>query len=65
MRTVICPECQGKRLRKEALAVKVGERSIADFVTMPIDELEAACRKAFGGKDDSLNASNAKSPSLS
>jgi len=29
MRTVSCPECQGKRLRKEALAVKVGERSIA------------------------------------
>ncbi|MBR4037763.1 MAG: excinuclease ABC subunit A, partial [Tidjanibacter sp.] len=35
----LCPECEGKRLRKEALWVKVGGRSIADLVAMSVDEL--------------------------
>ena len=34
-----CPECHGSRLRKEALYVQVGGRTIADLVTMPVDEL--------------------------
>ncbi|MBR4854811.1 MAG: excinuclease ABC subunit UvrA [Alistipes sp.] len=34
-----CPECGGSRLRKEALYVKVGGKSIADIVKMSVDEL--------------------------
>ncbi len=35
----ICPMCNGSRLRKEALYVKVGGRSIDELVTMTVDEL--------------------------
>ena len=35
----VCPECEGTRLRREALYVKVGERSIAELVQMPVTEL--------------------------
>ncbi len=35
----LCPECEGARLRKEALYVRVGGKSIAELVKMPIDEL--------------------------
>ena len=35
----VCPECGGSRLRKEALYVRVGGRTIAELVTMPVDEL--------------------------
>ena len=31
-----CPDCGGKRLKKEALAVTVGGLSIMDFCDMPI-----------------------------
>ena len=37
----VCPECHGKRLRKEASYVKVGGCSITDRVDMPLDELRA------------------------
>lgn len=33
-----CPACRGKRLKPEALAVKVGELSIDDLTRMPITE---------------------------
>ncbi len=35
----ICRVCHGYRLREEALAVKVGNLSIGDLVSMPVDEL--------------------------
>lgn len=35
----LCPECEGTRLRREALYVKVGGRNIAELVQMPVDEL--------------------------
>ena len=34
----ICPECEGKRLRKEALYVHFGGKNIAEVVRMTIDE---------------------------
>jgi excinuclease ABC subunit A len=38
-----CPACNGKRLRPESLAVKVGGMSIADFTALPVTRaLEAA-----------------------
>lgn len=35
-----CPDCHGKRLRKEAGYVKVGGRSITELVDLPISELK-------------------------
>ncbi len=37
MRVRQCPECQGKRLRKEVLAVTVGGRGIVDVSSLTID----------------------------
>ncbi|MBP5473224.1 MAG: excinuclease ABC subunit UvrA, partial [Bacteroidales bacterium] len=34
-----CPECDGKRLKKEASYVKIAGKSINDLVSMPIDQL--------------------------
>lgn len=34
-----CPDCHGTRLRKDAAYVKVGGKSIADLVLMPVDQL--------------------------
>lgn len=35
----ICPECHGRRLRKEANYVRVGGKTISDLVEMPIVDL--------------------------
>ncbi len=35
----VCPECNGKRLRKEALYVKVGGKSIDELLEMSIEKL--------------------------
>ena len=35
----LCPECEGARLRREALYVKVGGKNIAELVRMSVDEL--------------------------
>ena len=34
-----CPECEGKRLRKEASYVKVADKSIAELLLMPAEDL--------------------------
>jgi excinuclease ABC subunit A len=34
-----CPECRGKRLKKEALYVKIGGKNIADLLEMSISDL--------------------------
>ena len=39
MGKTMCPECQGARLRKEVLYVKVGGKNIAEVVSMTIGEL--------------------------
>ncbi len=36
-----CPDCAGKRLNATALAVRFGERSIADLCALPVLEAEA------------------------
>ena len=36
---IICPECQGKRLSKEALSYRLGKYSISDLAEMDLDEL--------------------------
>ncbi|MDQ3635130.1 MAG: excinuclease ABC subunit UvrA [Acidobacteriota bacterium] len=35
---VPCPECNGHRLRKDSLAVKIGGCGIGDYVSLPIEE---------------------------
>ncbi|NLK99683.1 MAG: excinuclease ABC subunit UvrA [Clostridiales bacterium] len=39
MRSTPCRECKGKRLKKEALAVTVGDRNISDLTELPINDL--------------------------
>ena len=38
MSQVVCPECEGTRLRKEARAVKLGGISLPELSAMPVDE---------------------------
>jgi excinuclease ABC subunit A len=42
---VTCPECEGRRLQPESLAVRVGSRGIADYTALPIEEAVAAFDK--------------------
>lgn len=35
-----CPDCLGTRLKKEAMYVKVSEKSVQDLVLLPINELQ-------------------------
>ncbi|MEG1286823.1 excinuclease ABC subunit UvrA [Clostridium sp.] len=47
-----CPKCKGARLKKEALAVRVGEKNIYEFTTMPIrEELQFLNSIEFSEKD--------------
>ncbi|MBO4740567.1 MAG: excinuclease ABC subunit A, partial [Bacteroidales bacterium] len=36
----VCPTCEGSRLRKEALYVKVGGKNIAELCEMPVSDLK-------------------------
>ena len=36
-----CPDCEGKRLKKEALAVKIGGKNIYELCCMPVKKLRA------------------------
>jgi excinuclease ABC subunit A len=46
MREVPCPACGGARLKPEVLAVRVGNRSIAEICRLPIGECDAFLRAA-------------------
>lgn len=35
-----CPDCKGHRLKRESLAVTVGERNINELTRMPVDEIK-------------------------
>ena len=41
MRTSECPCCHGKRLKKEALAVTVGGKNIAEVCDMSVDDMQS------------------------
>jgi excinuclease ABC subunit A len=41
----VCPDCRGTRLKKEAMYVKVGDKSVQDLVLLPIDELQEFFQK--------------------
>lgn len=51
MRSTVCSECGGTRLKKEATAVTVSGKSIVELVVLPIDEAE----KFFTNLNESLS----------
>ncbi len=58
MRTMLCPGCEGKRLKPEVLAIKIGEKTIADVVNMPIEEVLCFFKpyiKQKNAKSEALN----------
>jgi excinuclease ABC subunit A len=40
----VCPECQGKRLKKESLAVRIAGKNIHELSALPVDRLCAELR---------------------
>ena len=56
MRTCDCPACHGKRLKKEALAVTVGGKNIAQVCDMSVDDLKSFSDFSFFGKTEHLIA---------
>ena len=58
MRTSDCPCCHGKRLKKEALAVTVGGKNIAEICDMSVEEIRAFSDFSFFGKTEHLIADN-------
>ena len=56
MRTFDCPACRGKRLKKEALAVTVGGKNIAEVCDMSVNDLFAYTDFGFFGKSEHLIA---------
>ena len=58
MRTSDCPCCHGKRLKKEALAVTVGGKNIAQVCDMSVDELKGFSDFAFFSDTEHAIADN-------
>ncbi len=56
MRTSDCPLCHGKRLKKEALAVTVGGKNIAEVCDMSVDDLKAFADFSFFNATEHLIA---------
>ncbi len=56
MRTSDCPLCHGKRLKKEALAVTVGGKNIAEVCDMSVDDLKSFADFSFFNKTEHLIA---------
>ncbi len=60
MRVLKCPECKGKRLKKEILGVKVANLSISDISAMPLNET-----KLFFENISATNALSARDKKIS
>lgn len=58
MRTTECPCCHGKRLKKEALAVTVGGKNIAEVCDMSVDDLKAFSDFSFFTPTEHMIADN-------
>ena len=56
MTSIPCDECRGRRLKKEALAVTVGGKNIAELTEMPVDRLYEFLEKLSFGKTESIIA---------
>jgi excinuclease ABC subunit A len=53
-----CPECKGARLKKESLAVKVGEKSISDVTKLSVKEAINFFKNLKLGEKEKVIASN-------
>ena len=51
---VVCPECKGQRLNKEALSYRIADRNIAELSAMDVDDLLSFLRKLQSPKSDLL-----------
>ncbi len=51
---IVCPECGGKRLNKEALSYKIAGKTIADLTEMDIDKLLEFLTTLAQGKGDDI-----------
>jgi len=51
MISVTCPTCNGKRLKREYLWVKVANRSIAELTDMSIEDLYEFCKRIYGNTE--------------
>ncbi len=49
MYTETCPDCQGKRLNKEALSVTFDKKNISEFTVMPIIDLRGYWQMMYRG----------------
>lgn len=56
MRTSDCNVCHGKRLKKEALAVTVGGKNIAEICDMPVDDLKTFSDFSFFNATENMIA---------
>ena len=51
----LCPECNGKRLKKDRLAIRVGKKNIAEFCDMPVsDALDYTSKLKFKGEKEQI-----------
>lgn len=53
---VVCPECKGQRLNKEALSYRIADRNIAELSAMDVDDLLSFLRKLQSPKSYLLTA---------
>ncbi len=53
---VVCPACQGNRLRPEALAVRINSKNISEVLTVPVSEAEDLFDSWVFGETESLIA---------
>lgn len=60
----VCPDCEGKRLNKTALAVKIGSESINDIVQMPIEKLAVYLKEKFKNSGANKNIAAVTGPIL-
>ena len=51
-----CPDCKGARLKKEVLAVRVGEKNINELTSMSIDKIKAYLNSLELNKKDKMIA---------
>ncbi len=57
MRVLECPSCRGKRLRPEALSVKIGAYGIADVVSLPVTDAVPIFAEKNGAKNGAVKKS--------
>ncbi|MFH1291615.1 MAG: excinuclease ABC subunit UvrA [bacterium] len=59
----VCPQCNGKRLKKESIFVKINDKSISELALMDIEELSIFLNGFHGKKPTNKKACKLKSQS--